>query len=268
MININDINEKFSGRIQDQPQYYEFMLKEYFQYKILDIIFSSKWAQKLSLIGGTNIRIIHNIERFSEDLDFDTFNLSREEFIDFTDEVIKRIQNEGIEVLADDDDKKKDTKLTAFRRNINFPRLLYNMGISGHKEKRFLIKIESEPHHFIYKPDAPVIQKFNIFTQINAAPGNVLLSMKIGAVLERQKGRDYYDCIYLMGKTEPNWEYLALKFNIRSATELKKNLLESCEKVDFSLKAEEFGKLIFDQAELKKVRLFREYIKQKEFKSY
>jgi len=240
--------------------------KSYFQYKILDIIFSSKWAQKLSLIGGTNIRIILNIDRFSEDLDFDTFNLNREEFIDFTDEVIKRIQNEGIEVFADD--KEKDTKLTAFRRNINFPQLLYNMGISGHKEKRFLIKIESEPHHFIYKPDTPVIQKFNIFTQINAAPGYLLLSMKIGAVLERQKGRDYYDCMYLMGKTEPNWEYLALKFNIRSAAELKNSLLESCDKVDLSLKAEEFGKLIFDQDELKKVRLFREYIKQKEFKSF
>ena len=265
MISINDIKEQFTGRIQDQPQYYEYMLKEYFQYKILDIIFSSKWAQKLSLIGGTNIRIIHKIERFSEDLDFDTFNLSREEFIDFTDEVIKRIQNEGIDVLADD--KEKDTKLTAFRRNINFPQFLYNMGISGHKEKRFLIKIESEPHHFIYKPDTPVIQKFNILTQINATPVNVLLSMKIGAVLERQKGRDYYDCMYLMGKTEPNWEYLALKFNIRSGDELKKSLLESCEKVDFSLKAEEFGKLIFDHAELNKVGLFREYIKQKEFKS-
>ncbi len=67
-----------------------------------------------------------------------------------------------------------------------------------------------------------------------------------------------------MGKTEPNWEYLALKFNIRSAAELKNSLLESCEKVDFSLKAEEFGKLIFDHAELKKVRLFPDYIKQKE----
>jgi len=266
MISINDIKEQFSGRIQDQPLYYEYMLKEYFQYKILDIIFSSGWAKKLSLIGGTNIRIIHNIDRFSEDLDFDTFNLSRKEFIDFTDEAIKRIQNEGIEVLADD--KEKDTKLTAFRRNINFPQLLYNMGISGHKEKRFLIKIESEPHHFIYKPDTPVIQKFNIFTQINAAPANVLLSMKIGAVLERQKGRDYYDCIYLMGKTEPNWEYLALKFNIRSAAELKNSLLESCDKVDLSLKAEEFVKLIFDQDEFKKVRLFREYIKQKEFNSF
>ncbi len=71
-----------------------------------------------------------------------------------------------------------------------------------------------------------------------------------------------------MGKTEPNWEYLALKFNIRSAAELKNSLLESCDKVDLSLKAEEFGKLIFDQDEFKKVRLFREYIKQKEFNSF
>jgi hypothetical protein len=61
-----------------------------------------------------------------------------------------------------------------------------------------------------------------------------------------------------MGKTDPNWEYLAEKFDIRSAAELKKSLLESCEEVDFSLKAEEFGKLIFDRGELKKVRLFRE----------
>ncbi|MCK4827449.1 nucleotidyl transferase AbiEii/AbiGii toxin family protein, partial [bacterium] len=173
---------------------------------MLDIIFSSRWANKLSLTGGTNIRIIHNIERFSEDLDFDTFDLGREDFIELTDEVIKRVQNEGVEVSADD--KEKDLKLTAFRRNITFPELLYNLRISGHKEKRFLIKIKSEPHHFNYEPDKPVIQKFNVLTQINAAPVNVLLSMKIGAVLKRQKGRDYYDCMYLMGKTEPNWRYL------------------------------------------------------------
>ena len=53
-----------------------------------------------------------------------------------------------------------------------------------------------------------------------------------------------------MGHTEPNWEYLAVKFNIGSGDELKKSLLESCERVNFSLKAEEFGKLIFDHAEL------------------
>jgi len=28
MISINDIKEQFSRRIQDQPQYYEYMLKE------------------------------------------------------------------------------------------------------------------------------------------------------------------------------------------------------------------------------------------------
>ncbi|MFC2112255.1 nucleotidyl transferase AbiEii/AbiGii toxin family protein [Bacteroidota bacterium] len=263
MISIGDIQQQFPGRIRDQPQYFEYMLKEYFQYKMLDIIFRTKWAPKLSFIGGTSIRIIHNVERFSEDLDFDTFNLSREEFFELTDEVLKRIKNEGVEVSADD--KEKDLSLNAFRRNITFPGLLYNLSISGHKEKRFLIKIESEPHHFNYVPGKPVIQKFNILTQVNAAPVDVLLSMKIGAALERQKGRDYYDCMYLMGKTEPNWEYLTLKFNIGSAVELKGRLLDSCKNVDFTHKSEEFGKLIFNPDEAIKVKLFPEYIKQKKF---
>ena len=35
MISINDIKEQFTGRIQDQPQYYEYMLKENIFEKIL-----------------------------------------------------------------------------------------------------------------------------------------------------------------------------------------------------------------------------------------
>jgi hypothetical protein len=33
--------------------------------------------------------------------------------------------------------------------------------------------------------------------------------MKTGAVLERGKGRDYYDFIFLSGITEPDFGYLA-----------------------------------------------------------
>jgi len=263
MLDINEIQKQFPTIIRNQPQHYEFMLKEYFQYKMLDIIFNSKWAHKLSFIGGTSMRIIHHIERFSEDLDFDTFHLSREEFIELTEVVITKLQNEGVEVTAAD--KEKDLKLSAFRRNIIFPQLLYNLKISGHKEKKFLIKIESEPHHFSYDYDNPIIQKFNTLTQINAAPADVLLSMKIGAAMERQKGRDFYDCMYLMGKTDPNWEYLALKFNIGTASELNQRLLESCKNVDLDLKSKDFEKLIFTRSEAKKISLFREYIQHKKY---
>ena len=89
--------------------------------------------------------------------------------------------------------------------------------------------------------------------------------MKIGTVLERQKGRDYYDCIHLMGKTTPNWDYLSEKFEISSEEEMKKRIIESCETVDFNKKSRDFEKLVFNQREAKKVRLFPEYIKQKSF---
>src|SRR6056297_805058 len=185
MIDIEEIISYFPETLQGKPQFHEYMLKEYFHYKMLDIIFNTKYAKKLSFIGGTNLRIVHNIERFSEDLDFDCFDLSREEFMDLTDLVIKGIRDQGINIKADD--KKKDLELKAFRRNIVFPELMFELGLSNYKEKKLLIKIESEPHHFQYIPDKPIIQKFNVFTQINATPLKTLFSMKIGAVLERMK---------------------------------------------------------------------------------
>ncbi|MBL7112082.1 MAG: nucleotidyl transferase AbiEii/AbiGii toxin family protein [Bacteroidales bacterium] len=261
MIDFDEIKQFFPEVQQKSPQLYEYMLKEYFHYKILEIIFNSKPADKLSFIGGSNLRIIHKIRRFSEDLDFDCFNLERKEFIDLTDQVISQLSLEGITVHADD--KEKDLQLKAFRRNMVFPGLMYNLNLSNHIEKRFLIKVECEPHHFQYTPDKPVIQKFNVFTQINASPADVLLSMKSGAVLERQKGRDYYDFIFLSGKTTPNYYYLKEKLGIASSEELYISILKSCESVDFRIKSKDFEKLVFDQTEAKKVLLFREFVKQK-----
>ena len=47
------------------------LLREYLQYKILEIIFGSEFGEKLVFMGGTATRIIHENTRFSEDLDFD-----------------------------------------------------------------------------------------------------------------------------------------------------------------------------------------------------
>jgi predicted nucleotidyltransferase component of viral defense system len=228
---------------------------------MLDLIFSSTSASKMSFIGGTNLRILHQIQRFSEDLDFDCFNLSREEFMSLTDQVIDRLGQEGINVEADD--KKKDQKLTAFRRNIIFPDLLFELGFTGHRDKKLWIKIECEPHYYKYEPIKPIIQKFNVFTQIFAPSPDILLSMKTGAVLERGKGRDYYDFIFLSGITEPDFGYLGDKFGILNLVQLYEKILESCEIVDFQVKSRDFEKLVFDKAETKKVLIFKEYIKQK-----
>jgi len=189
MISFEEIKSFFTESIRRNPSHFEYMLKEYFHYRMLDMIFSSEYASKLSFIGGTNLRILHHIPRFSEDLDFDCFLLSREEFYQFTGNVISKLREEGIKAEAED--KEKDLKLTAFRRNIVFPGLLFELGLTGHQEKKLLIKIECEPHQYVYDPVKPIIQKFNVFTQIFAPSPAILLSMKTGAVLERGKGRDY-----------------------------------------------------------------------------
>jgi predicted nucleotidyltransferase component of viral defense system len=237
------------------------MLKEYFHYRILDLVFSNEHASKLSFIGGTNLRILHQIQRFSEDLDFDCFSLSRKEFMSLSDMVLDRLRKEGINVEAED--KEKDKKLVAFRRNIVFPGLLFDLGFTGHREKKLLIKIECEPHNYKYLPEKPIIQKFNVFTQIFAPSLSLLLSMKTGAVLERGKGRDFYDFIFLSGKTEPDYGYLEAKFGITNLPDLYDRILESCQAIDFKIKSRDFEKLVFDQAETKKVLFFREYIQQK-----
>jgi len=261
MIDLDEIKKYFPETQQRNPMHYEYMLKEYFHYRILDIIFNGLQADKLSFIGGTNLRIIHHINRFSEDLDFDCFSLERSEFVEMTDEVIHRLSIEGISVIADD--KEKDMRLKAFRRNLVFPGLMYDIGLSGHREKRFLIKVECEPHDFDYLPEKPLIQKFNVFTQVYTTPADILLSMKTGAVLERQKGRDFYDFIFLSGKTEPDFQYLEVKFGITSSDELYEAILTSCESVDFKLKSKDFEKLVFDRAETDKVLLFPEFIRKK-----
>ena len=148
------------------------------------------------------------------------------------------VRQEGITVEADD--KEKDKKLVAFRRNIVFPGLLFDLGLTGHREKKLLIKIECEPHNYKYKPIKPIIQKFNVFTQIFAPSPEILLSMKTGAVLERGKGRDYYDFIFLSGITEPDFNYLESKFGITNQTQLYEKILETIETTDFEIKSRDF----------------------------
>ena len=87
--------------------------------------------------------------------------------------------------------------------------------------------------------------------------------MKTGAVLERGKGRDYYDFIFLSGLTDPDFGYLDLKFGITRHTQLYERILESFKTTDFKKKSRDFEKLVFDQAETRKVLLFKEYIRHK-----
>ncbi len=200
MINIEQILSYYPEQLQKTKKVH--IIREYLQFMLLNHLSNSKFAKDLCFIGGTNLRLIHGIDRFSEDLDFDNKNMSKVKFINMTDSLIKHLQNTGLNVVADD--KPKDDKLMAYRRNLIFPQFLYNNGLSPFKDAKFLIKIESQDQGVEYKPDIILMKGCGYVFNFPAPPNNVLCSMKIAALLSRKKGRDFYDAMFLLSKTNPD----------------------------------------------------------------
>ncbi len=232
------------------------LLREYLQYKILEIIFNSECSDKLAFMGGTAIRIIHGSVRFSEDLDFDNFDLKREEFQYLSQLLKKQLQLEGYSCEL------REVYKTAFHIYISFRDLLYEASISGHKEEKLVIRVDTEPQLVEYEPEKHILNKFDVFTRINVVPAPIILSQKLLAILKRKRpmGRDFYDTIFLFGKTEPDFNYLKSKAGIMDLAELKKHLIAKCEKINFTELSKDIEPFLVNRNDANKILLFKDYV--------
>jgi hypothetical protein len=174
-----------------------------------------------------------------------------------TDDILVFLQRSGFRVETRN---KQNEKLKAFRRNIYFPELLFEMGLSGYKEERFLIKIETQNQGFDYKRNVVNIKRLGFFFPFPVPPDNVLCAMKISALLSRAKGRDFYDAMFLLQQTEPDYQYLAKKCNIKNKAELIVALLYLTEKTNLKLKSQDFEHLLFNKEKSQKVLLFKDFV--------
>jgi len=183
------------------------ILREYLQYKILEIIFDSPFGDGLSFMGGTAIQLVHGNTRFSEDLDFDNLSLKPLDFEEMTQDILRRLKLSGFKTQA------KTNLGNVCRSYIRFSDVLFDLGLTGHKEEKILIQVDTQPQKFKYTPDKIILNKFDVFLRVNVVPIDILLSQKFYAVLDRPRpmGRDFFDIVYLSGKTNPNYSYLAVK---------------------------------------------------------
>jgi predicted nucleotidyltransferase component of viral defense system len=236
-----------------------FILREYLQHKILQIIFDSEFAGGLVFLGGTCLRIVHGNTRFSEDLDFDNIQLKEDVFEKIALLIRKQLEQEGYHV------EMRTVYRGAYHCYIRFPELLYREGLSGHPEEKILIQLDAEPQHFDFIPEKYILNRFDVFTSVFITPLDILLAQKFYAIInrERNKGRDFYDVVFILSKTDrPNYDYLKQKINIDNAKDLKEALLEKCSKIDMHAMAKDVQPFLFDPADMKKVILFEEYLRQ------
>jgi predicted nucleotidyltransferase component of viral defense system len=259
MLNPDQIKKFFPAYLWSNNNHRKFIIKEYLQLLILDFLTTTPFIRKIVFIGGTSLRLRMGIDRFSEDLDFDCKNLRKEEFMRMTDRIIEFLMLNGLNAQAGD---KANDKLKAFRRNIYFPELPFELGLSGYRQERFLIKIESQDQKIEYPTLMSTIKGCGMYFKFPVPPDDVLCSMKILALLSRQKGRDFYDVMFLLAQTLPDYNILKKQCGISNLSSLKSYLSEVLKKIDLKHKSKDFEHLVFTPASTNKILHFEDFINE------
>lgn len=259
MLHISEITKQFPPHLQ---KFKRGILREYLQYKILESVFRSKHANKLVFLEGTALRIIYNNTRFSEDLDFDNLGISKAEFEEIGFKVKKDLEEEGYKIEI------RTVYKGAYHCYVRIPDVLYQNQISPLKEEKILIQLDTVPQNFDYIPKRKILNKFDVFTQINVTPKDLLLSQKIFAAFnrKRQKGRDFYDLIFLFSLgIKPNYAYLEKNLGLKTSTEIKDYLMECSKDLDFQKLNNDVKSFLFRPKDGEKLLLFRKIVEETDF---
>jgi len=166
------------------------IMREYLQAYILQVMYKIGFFRSSAFVGGTALRFLYKLPRFSEDLDFSLIKNSEISFMDILKKIKYEMEIAGYDVTISYDDTK--TVKSAF---VKFSGLMYLTGLSGHKEQKFSIKIKIDYHPPEgAKFETRIVNKYFpiAFLSYDIA---LLFSAKLHCILTRKytKGRDYFD---------------------------------------------------------------------------
>jgi hypothetical protein len=175
------------------------LVREYLQARILLALQRSGAMIPLAFQGGTALRFLFGIPRFSEDLEFaaerDGFDL-RASLV----RVRSDLEAEGYAVAVKANDKR--VVHSAF---VRFPGLLHDLGLSPHASEVQAIKLEIDTQP---PPGAvlatTVVRRAGVTLQLQHHDRASLLAGKLHALLQRPyaKGRDLYDLLWYLADRE------------------------------------------------------------------
>lgn len=256
MMDLEQIARQFPQHLSLQKQA---MLREYLQCVILEILFESRFAQKFSFLGGTCLRLVHGNTRFSEDLDFDNFGLTGTDFDHIAGHIQKGLERQGFKVDV------TNVHRGAYRCNIRFPGLLFEQGLSGHREEKILIQLDTQNQDYVFQPQTFVLNRFGLFTRLIVTPPNLLLSQKLYTLVNRPraKGRDYFDVVFLFSLgVQPDYKYLNIKMSAGTPDSLRQIILDLLDRVDLEVLAADVRPFLFNPEDDRRVRYFRGFWEQ------
>jgi hypothetical protein len=176
-------------------------IREYLQARILTSLQRSGAMIPLAFQGGTALRFLYSIRRYSEDLDFALERPDRGyDFRSYLRAIQSDLKREGYEVEVKINDKRPIH--SAFLR---FPSLLFDIGLSPHANEVFSIKVEVDTNPPAGANLATTVVRRSLTLNLQHHDPSSLFAGKLHAILQRPypKGRDLYDLIWYA--SDPTW---------------------------------------------------------------
>jgi hypothetical protein len=95
-------------------------------------------------------------------------------------------------------------------------------------------------------------------------PADILAAQKILCIFSRRRpmGRDFFDVVFLLGKSGVNFDYLDQKMSIRNKKELRERLLSRSAQLDFSRLAKDLEPFVYSKKEVDRVLMFQDFVRQ------
>ncbi|MCI0553625.1 MAG: nucleotidyl transferase AbiEii/AbiGii toxin family protein [Anaerolineae bacterium] len=197
------MKEHLATLIQSSPSPVEArnLAREYLQALILQSLQRASAMTSFAFHGGTALRFLYSLPRYSEDLDFalerasDSYN-----FRSFLQTIRKDLETQGYAIALKVNDQK--TVHSAF---VRFSGLLYELKLTPHQDEILAVKLEVDTN----PPKGAVLNtslvRRHILLNLQHHDQSSLLAGKLHAILQRPylKGRDIYDLLWYL--SDRNW---------------------------------------------------------------
>lgn len=177
------------------------LVREYLQARLLGALQRAGAMIPLAFHGGTLLRFLYAIPRYSEDLDFALERAEAQyDFRAYLRAIRAELAAEGYRIEFKVSDKK-----VVHNALVRFAGLLYELGLSPHPEQVLSVKIEVDTHPPAGATLMTSVVRRHITLQLQHHDPASLLAGKLHAILQRSyaKGRDIYDLFWYL--SDPDW---------------------------------------------------------------
>jgi hypothetical protein len=215
-------------------------MRELLQWEILAGLHRAESFRHIAFVGGTCLRLLYGLQRFSEDLDFSFIEGGDASILMLLPPVLrKHLAGSGFD---DVEITTSDSPGAVTSIWIKFPGLLHEMGASPMATQKLSIKLEID-----LNPPTGAMTEIKVHSTpslmaITAHDMPSLMAGKLHAILAHPytKGRDWYDLLWYCGKAvEPNTELLTAALGQRASeycqtgVEWRKGAIAAAEQCDW-----------------------------------